>query len=329
MTPLNILKIIGIPDDNKAVIIHNDGVFRQFSLFFEGNSSFLEDVIIPNATLTTLHLGGVEQLQNIKLPQKPNVIFNAICDPEIHNRSLALLDEMKSLDVLPMLNSTNDIRKTKRDELSQQLPPHKDFFIPKTFRIAPRSKADIINLAKKNFDGKTFLFRPVSSHGGADLIRIDDYERADFNVYPLDGREYFISEFIDFKSSDGLYRKARFFVIDGVVYPRHLIASKDWKIHAGSRQEFSNNAAIASEEEQFLASPPYVFIEFCNHLHAHLKLDFFGVDGALLPDGRVVLFEANVCMRLLAEHKEPYLQAAQTTIQQAFTVLIQKKAFHA
>ena len=75
---LNILKIIGIPDDNKAVIIQNDGLFRQFALFFDGNSSFLEDTVIPNSTVTTLHLGGVEQLQNIKLPFKPDIVFNAI-----------------------------------------------------------------------------------------------------------------------------------------------------------------------------------------------------------------------------------------------------------
>lgn len=191
MTSINILKIIGIPDDNKAIVIHNDGLFRQFALFFDGNSSFLENVSFPNINISTLHLGGAEQLQNIKLPFKPDIIVNSICDPEIQNHSLALLDDMKLADHIPMLNSTNGIRKTKRDELSQTLPEHKDFIIPKTYRISPFSKEDIINEAKKAFKGKPFLFRPVSSHGGTGLIRIDDYESANFNSYALDGREYF------------------------------------------------------------------------------------------------------------------------------------------
>ena len=71
---LKILKIIGIPDNNSATVIHNGGLFRQFALFFDGNSSFLEDMVIPNADVATLHLGGVQQLQNIKLPFKPDVI---------------------------------------------------------------------------------------------------------------------------------------------------------------------------------------------------------------------------------------------------------------
>ena len=320
---INILKIIGIPDDNKAVIVQNDGLFRQFALFFDGNSSFLEDFRIPNTTVTTLHLGGVEQLKSINLLQKPNIIFNAICDPEIHNRSLALLDEMKSLDVLPILNTTNDIRKTKRDELSQQLPPHKDFIIPHTYRITPRSKAEVISSAQKAFEGKAFLFRPVSSHGGTDLMRIDEYETADFNAYPLDGREYFISQFIDFSSFDGLYRKARFFVIDGVAHPRHYFISKQWKINF--RHDMLEDECYAKEEEAFINAPLPIFKELCHHLHAHLKLDFFGVDCAFLPNGQVVLFEANICMRPFVESPQPYIKSAQATIQKSFINLVHKK----
>ncbi|MDK9692796.1 MAG: hypothetical protein OEL19_00945 [Sulfurimonas sp.] len=323
MTPLNILKIIGIPDDNKAVVIQNDGLFRQFALFFEGNSSFLEDTIIPNTTVTTLHLGGVEQLQNIKLPFKPDIVFNAICDPEIQNRSLALLDDMKFKDILPMLNTTQNIRKTKRDELSQNLPPHKDFIIPKTYRIKPHLKTDIINSAQKYFEGKAFLFRPVSSHGGTDLIRIDDYHLADFDAYSLDEREYFISEFIDFKSSDGLYRKARFFVIDGVAYPRHYLISQEWKINL--RHDTIDDNYHNKEEEKFMLSPPKIFDDFCHYLHTYLKLDFFGIDCAILENGKIVLFEANVCMRPFTEASQPYIKSAHIDIQKAFAKLINLK----
>lgn len=326
---LKILKIIGIPDNNSATVIHNDGLFRQFALFFDGNSSFLEDMVIPNADVATLHLGGVQQLQNIKLPFKPDVIINNICDPEIQTRSLALLDDMNLADVIPLINSTNSIRKTKRDELSQTLPEHKDFIIPKTYRISPLSKEDIISEAQKVFGKKTFLFRPVASHGGTGLIRIDDYESANFNSYALDGREYFITEFIDFCSADGLYRKARFFVIDGKVYPRHLISSKNWIIHANSRDEFINDKKIIAYEESFLSSPSNILIELCNYLYSHLQLEFFGVDCAILPNNKVVLFETNVCMRPFGQHTEYYLQMAQQNIKDALINLIVKKVNHA
>jgi hypothetical protein len=37
---LKILKIIGIPDNNSATVIHNDGLFRQFALFFDSMAAF-------------------------------------------------------------------------------------------------------------------------------------------------------------------------------------------------------------------------------------------------------------------------------------------------
>lgn len=320
---LKILKIIGIPDNNSATVIHNDGLFRQFALFFDGNSSFLEDMVIPNADVATLHLGGVQQLQNIKLPFKPDVIINNICDPEIQTRSLALLDDMNLADVIPLINSTNGIRKTKRDELSQTLPEHKDFIIPKTYRISPLSKEDIISEAQKVFGKKPFLFRPIASHGGAGLIRIDDYESANFNSYALDGREYFITEFIDFCSADGLYRKARFFVIDGKVYPRHYFISKEWKINF--RDDTIDDEIYNNEEKNFINEISEVFYSFCNHIYKYLELNFFGIDCALLQDSRVVLFETNVCMRPFSSATQPYILSTQDTIKQAFSNLIYLK----
>ncbi|HLB79925.1 MAG TPA: hypothetical protein VJJ77_05430, partial [Dongiaceae bacterium] len=35
-----------------------------------------------------------------------------------------------------------------------------------------------------------------------------------------------------------------------------------------------------------------------DEIAARVGLDFFGVDGALLPDGRLLVFEANACMRV-------------------------------
>lgn len=323
---LKILKIVGIPDNNNVTVIHNDGLFKQFALFFDGNSSFLEEIVIPNTEIVSLHLGGIQQLQNIKLPFKPDVVINNISDPEIQTHSLTLLDNMNLFDVIPLINSTNSIRKTKRDELSQTLPKNEDFIIPKTYRILPLSKENVINEAQKVFYGKPFLFRPVDSHQGEGLILIENYESANFNKYAFDGREYFITEFINFCSSNGLYQKARFFVIDGKVYPRHLISSKNWLVNSNSRQEFINNKEIIDNEESFLSSPPNIFIELCNHIYSHLKLDFFGVDCAILPNNKVVLFETNVSMRPYGQHSEYFLKIAQKNIKDALINLIIKKA---
>lgn len=86
LEPLNVLKIIGIPDDNYAKVLYNDGVFAHFSLFFDGNSSFLEKNAVDGAKIETLYIGGETYPAQFQLKHRPNVIVNMICDPEIHTR---------------------------------------------------------------------------------------------------------------------------------------------------------------------------------------------------------------------------------------------------
>src|SRR5439155_1080338 len=81
-----------------------------------------------------------------------------------------------------------------------------------------------------------FLFRQVGSHGGQDLALVGDRDDLDrLEQFALDGRDFYVTEFVDFRSPDGLYRKYRVLVIDGVPYAKHMIASDSWNIHAEDR----------------------------------------------------------------------------------------------
>ncbi|MBU1927630.1 hypothetical protein KKG77_01380 [bacterium] len=325
MNSLNILKVLGIPDDNNVKVLYNDGFFKQFSLFFDGNSSFLENVEIPNSSMTTLYLGGEKQTLKVELQTKPDVIVNMICDPEIHKNSLTVFDKLNFKATV--LNKPKDIFKTKRDELSQNLSSTEQFVIPKTYRIKPNSKEDILSSANKFFGGKSFLMRSVSSHGGVDLIKIDDYDKVEFSEYALNGeKEYFITEYIDFKSDDNLYRKIRFFVLDGIVLPRHQIVSDSWKIHSNTRLKMMDKKIYMKEEKDFLENVPKVFYDFCTYIYNYLKLDFFGIDCAILPNGQIVLFEANVCMRPFSNHEKEYLQKINSDLMNDFIKFLNKKA---
>lgn len=323
--PKNILKIIGIPDDNSAKVVYNDGFLKKFALFFNGNSSFLEDVsLLRDAKITTLYLGGEKQFETIKLPAKPDVIINMICDPEMHKKALSTLNALNFQ--APLLNQPLKIFNTQRDVLSQNLPFDERFVIPKTYRIKPKNKAEAQQYAKEFFATQSFLFRPVISHGGEGLLRIDTLLDTSFEDAVFNGEnEYFLTEFFDFKSGDRHYKKARFFVLDAEVHPRHYIISNDWKIHSQSRKELLNEPAYKSEEENFLHNPPKLFLDFCTYVYAYLKLDFFGIDCAMLPNGKIVLFEANVCMRPFANHQDAYLQAVNQNIMQEFNSFLLKK----
>lgn len=322
---MEILKVVGISDDNNVKVLYNDGFFKEFALFFDGNSSFMENISLQDNDITTLYLGGEKQFKALNLKKIPNIIINMICDPEIQENSLNIFESIKFNT--PILNKPENIRKTARDVLSLNLVSNEYFYIPKTFKIKPNNEKDVLGKAKELFGNKSFLFRPVLSHSGKALIKVDDFSKADFTKYLLDGEnEYFITEFVNFVSNDGFYKKARFFVLDGKIYPRHLIVSKSWKIHSGNRVEFENETKYKKEESDFLSSPPKIFLDFCKYVYEFLNLDFFGIDCAILPDGKVVLFEANVCMRPFANHNEKYLQDINEDLKQKFIELLYKKA---
>ena len=110
-------------------------------------------------------------------------------------------------------------------------------------------------------------------------------------------------EFHDFQSDDRYYRKMRFVFVDGKPYPVHHLISKHWIIHATASREFmKNNAWMADEENSFLEdSAAYLGQQNCSALeeiNRRIGLDYFGVDCALLPNGKLLLFEANAAMRL-------------------------------
>jgi len=313
----HILKIIGIPDDNRVDVGYNDGFLKEFLLNFDGNSSFLENITLHNAHITTAYLGGKDHFQTLQLAFKPDIIVNMMCDPEVQKKSLLLFENLNFK--APILNHPRDIAKTARDTVSQNLHSTPEFIIPKTYRIAPNTKEEIRALGKHYFGDKAFLFRPVSSHGGEGLFKIDDVTSETFDAFVLDGnKEYFLSEFVDFKNSEGVYQKARFYMINAKAYPRHYIDADTWKIHAHSRESMKN----IEEEKRFLENPPPLFEKFCAYVYAYLKLDFFGVDCAMLPDGKIVLFEANVCMRPFANHTQEHLQAAEKNLLTAFGALL-------
>jgi glutathione synthase/RimK-type ligase-like ATP-grasp enzyme len=171
--------------------------------------------------------------------------------------------------------------------------------------------------------------RPAGAHGGLGLARVDSADDLEvLDAFALDGRPYYATEFRDFRSADGLYRKHRVIVIGGKAHARHVIVSNTWNIHSESRDVLmASDAALRAEEERFLATFDADAWPMFERFASLLELDYFGVDFGIDADGKMVVFEVNACVRAMVTGVETgYHAATLSAIKAGLVAHIERRA---
>lgn len=169
------------------------------------------------------------------------------------------------------------------------------------------SRQSLAALAARSVDAATicsggsfpFVVRPVGSHAGKGLAKLDD--AAAVAAY-LEGQldaEFYLSPFVDYRGADGLYRKLRIAFIGGRPFISHLAVSEHWMVHylnAGMTESAARRAEEAALmlgfDDGFAERHAAGFRSLCDRI----GLDYFGIDCAETRDGRLLLFEADVAM---------------------------------
>jgi hypothetical protein len=129
---------------------------------------------------------------------------------------------------------------------------------------------------------------------------------------------------VDARGADGLYRKYRVMLIEGAPYPLHLALSTLWKVHYFSA-DMAQNAAARAEEAAFLDDMDATIgrraVAALEAIADALALDYAGVDFAVAPDGRLLLFEANPGMVISPPGPESIWDYRRAPIDRALTAV--------
>jgi hypothetical protein len=180
---------------------------------------------------------------------------------------------------------------------------------------------------------RPLLGRPTGSHGGIDLVRIEDGAGLAAYLAAVPADDYYVSDYWDYRSGDGNFRKYRLVFVDREVLPYHLAISQDWLVHYW-RADMRD--WMKAEEAAFLADYRAVFADAAGAavraVAQRLDLDYGGIDCALLPDGRVLLFEANATMLVnLSDAAEefPYKHEYVPRIRDAMSRLVVRRCAEA
>lgn len=235
-------------------------------------------------------------------------IMNLITEPEGNATVLAAFDRLVTGFRGKVINRPAGIRQTTRDGVARLLQGIDGLVVPPVIRIDATDPAAVpaaVTRAGLEFPA---LLREAGKHTGEFVGRFDTVKQV-IVALPSDG-ELLLTQFVDFCSADGLYRKYRVFFIGNTVVARHMLVSDDWNVHAADRTRFvAARSDLIAEEEAFLTSPddmlggPVRII--LSEIRRRIPLDFFGMDFSILPDGRLLLFEANATMNFFPFSNAP------------------------
>ncbi len=250
------------------------------------------------------------------LQAKADVVINLVADAD--NGKDVLLVAQALVDCLsrPTFNHPCLIMDTGRETIACRLADISFCRVPRTICFAG---SHLLEAAKSmGIDGfiLPLLVRITGTHGGDDFEKFADFNAiADF-VSKRPEADYYVTEYVDYRSADGFFRKYRWICIDGELLPYHLAIHDDWKVHH-FRTDMTNQRWMRLEEEHFLKYPHLVFNESCQAalraVFAATKLDYCGIDCAFDCNGEILIFEANAAMLVHDEqdniftYKTPYI----------------------
>lgn len=201
----------------------------------------------------------------------------------------------------PVLNMPEKIMGLERDTLWRTLHPVPCVVCPATLRCTREQLAVFAQPDQRPNDDFTMLsfpllVRPVGSHAGHGLVKLDHADQVEPYLSACSDEAFFLSQFVDYASKDGLFRKYRIILIDGRPYPVHMAISDQWAIWY-LNADMAESVDKRSEEAQFFGG---FEIEFgarhekaLSALAETLQLDYFGIDCAETQDGQLVVFEAD------------------------------------
>ncbi len=274
--------------------------------------------LIPPAEYTRL-LWFIEYASEAQIAELPayDIAFNAIGDEDLAGPTAANAERFATLTDKRLLNPPAKIARTRRDLAGELFKGVDGLVVPASVRVeaADVGAGGVREAARRASIAEPFLVRPIGSHGGKGLIRVG----ADAPDAPLKAAgAYYLTEFADFQSPDGFWRKYRTIFVGRQPLPYHLAISPGWMVHYESAGMEAAPDRLA-EETRFLDNPAAAIGQDAwatvAAIGAAMDLDYAGVDFSILPDGRVLLFEANATMLAHPEaddgplaHKNPTLQ---------------------
>jgi glutathione synthase/RimK-type ligase-like ATP-grasp enzyme len=266
-----------------------------------------------------------------------DVLFVAIAQSDANVVLLRDVTQMLANWPRPVVNRPEHIAHLSRDGAHAKLEGTTGTVMPRTVRVA---RATAEQLAAGALDAQALLpgegfpliVRPLDSHAGTDLQKVEDAAALRAYLAAQPSREFYLAPFVDYSGPDGQFRKYRIVLIDGKPFICHLAISSHWMVHylnAGmddsATKRAEEAAGMAGFDDGFAQRHAAALAE----IDARIGLPYLGIDCAETRDGRLLIFEVDNAMVVHAMDdpgKYPYKGPAMNKVFRAFEAMLHRAA---
>ncbi len=279
-----------------------------------------------------LHLVYVTEDQPLPAPEalpEHDMLFVAIAQSDQNMALLKTINAAIASWSCPVLNLPDRIALLSRNQACECLQNIPGVSMPSTVRldrqVLERLAHQELALDSVLADGiYPIIVRPVDSHAGHGLDKIEEATALDFYLKEHVNNEFYISRFIDYRGQDGLFRKYRIVLIEGQAFICHLAISEHWMIHylnAGMAESAEKRAEEAAAMATFDTDFSTRHAQAFSVINERIGLNYLGIDCAETPDGQLLIFEVDNSMIVHALDSVelfPYKQAPMNKLFKAF-----------
>ena len=229
----------------------------------------------------------------------------------------------------PAINAPAQVAMLARDRLAARLGPLPGLAIPRVQRLEPSTAGAVLAAGGWRFP---LLLRPGTSHAGQGLEKLEEAAALPAYLAAHAAEWFYATEFIDYRSPDGQFRKYRIAFIEGVPFLCHLAVSDHWMIHylnAGMTESAAKRAEEAAAMAGFETGFGRRHRASLAALDQAIGLDYHAVDCAETQDGRLLVFEAdNAAILHMMDPPElfAYKRPQMRRVFAAFAELLQRRA---
>ncbi len=193
----------------------------------------------------------------------------------------------------PALNDPASLGVLSRDALARRLAGIAGVCSPDAI-VASREEVVSGVLPEGGFP---MLIRPLHSHAGSGLALVRDAAALRDYLVLQGGPAFVLTEFVDYRAADGRFRKYRVAFIERRAWLCHMAVSSHWMVHylnagmAASAEKRAEEARAMAEFDDGFArrhGPALAAVA------AALGFDHCSIDCGETPDGRLLVFEADI-----------------------------------